>query len=375
MNIACIVLASGSGVRFGKSKSKLFYNVYGTPIVEYTLKNITKYFNRSSIYITIPKKITKNQKIFLSKYSKNRLIPGGKERVDSLINAIKEVNLSKYQYVLIHDAARPLTSKKIFMDMINVVKSKKYDCIIPCSIVEDTLRKKTNTVDRSLYSIYQTPQVFKFELLNKNINNKNKLITDDLGFLERKKNLKIKYVKSDKENIKITHPSDIKLFKKLISYKYKIGNGFDIHMLSKGTYLSLAGLKIKSKYRSVGHSDGDVVIHSIIDAILGANNKGDIGKSFPAIKKFKDISSTILLNQLQKKVGMNNIIIDNLDCTIICQKIRLEKYKKQIAKNISNLLDCNSRKVSVKAKTADQIGLIGKSKAIACWTTLKLINL
>ena len=72
---------------------------------------------------------------------------------------------------------------------------------------------------------------------------------------------------------------------------------------------------------------------------------------------------------------MNNIIIDNLDCTIICQKIRLEKYKKQIAKNISNLLGCNSRKVSVKAKTADQIGLIGKSKAIACWTTLKLINL
>ena len=116
-------------------------------------------------------------------------------------------------------------------------------------------------------------------------------------------------------------------------------------------------------------------MHSIIDAILGANSQGDIGLYFPALKKYKNISSVILLNKIKNIIKLNRIIIINLDCTIICQKIRLERFKKEITRNIASLLNCNIKNINVKAKTADSLGILGKSKAIACWTTINLIKI
>ena len=115
-------------------------------------------------------------------------------------------------------------------------------------------------------------------------------------------------------------------------------------------------------------------MHALIDAMLGCVTKGDIGKYFPASKENKNISSVILMNKIKKIVKINNIIIDQLDCTIICQKVRLEKHKEKIAANLAQILKCNRQKINIKAKTADKIGTIGKSKAIACWIILKLIN-
>ena len=109
--------------------------------------------------------------------------------------------------------------------------------------------------------------------------------------------------------------------------------------------------------------------------MLGANNKGDIGTYFPPKKKYKNISSVVLLDEIKKIIKLDNSIISNLDCTIICQKIRLEKYKQLIRKNISLLMNCDEKYINVKAKTADNVGIIGKSKAVACWTTIKIMNL
>ena len=126
---------------------------------------------------------------------------------------------------------------------------------------------------------------------------------------------------------------------------------------------------------SVGHSDGDVVIHALIDALLGASGKGDIGKHFPATDKYKNASSSLLLEDTLSNKFLKNIIIQNLDCTIICQKIRMEKYKKKIKNNIADLLKCSPNRINVKAKTSDNIGMIGKSKAIACWITVKFFSI
>ncbi len=375
MKIACIVLASGNSTRFKNSKSKLLYKVYGVPIIEYTLKNITKFFSKDSLYITISKKLTKKEKDLLSKYTNHNLINGGRNRFESLRNAINNIKNCSYDYLLIHDAARPLTPYLIFEKLFKNIKKNKYDCIVPKTKVEDTLRRNNITVKRSIYSTYQTPQVFKFNLIKKNLKNLKKIPTDDFGILERKKNLKIKYIDGVKENIKITTINDINIFKLLVNKKIKFGNGFDIHKLKKGKYLALGGLKIKSNFQAIGYSDGDVVIHSIIDALLGANNKGDIGTYFPSLKKYKNISSVILLDEIKKIIKLDNSIISNLDCTIICQKIRLEKYKKLIRKNISSLMKCDEKHINVKAKTADNIGILGKSKAVACWTTIKITNL
>ena len=373
--IACIILASGSSKRFSLSDSKLFYKVYGLSIIEFTLKNISKHINKSSIYITIPKKITKNEKNILSNYTTNELIYGSKTRFKSLKKALISIKNCNYDLLMVHDAARPNTPYYMIENMLKAMNSGRYDCALPCSSVEDTLRKNLKTVNRSNYMSFQTPQIFKYKLFKNNIGKINNDPPDDYGVIEKNKNNRIKFVKSEKENLKITTSNDIKLFKKLASNKLAYGNGFDIHKLTKGDSLCLAGLKIKSNFKVIGHSDGDVVLHAIIDALLGASNNGDIGKHFPPLKKYKDISSNILLNKTINKINFESMFIDNLDCTIICQKIRLEKYKNLIKKNIASLLNTHINKINVKAKTSDNIGIIGKSKAIACWVTIKTIQL
>ncbi len=375
LKIACVILASGNSQRFGNTKSKLFYKVHGTPIIEITLKNLSKYLNKESIYITIPKKITKSESNLISKYTKNSLISGGKTRFDSLKNALKKIDSKKFEILMVHDAARPIVPKNVMMDLLMSISKNKYNCAVPASVVEDTLRKKNATLNRNEYMTYQTPQLFNLNYFNKNLKKIKFSPTDDFGVLEGNKDLKIKYIESSKKNLKITKKDDVHILKNILDYKIKFSNGFDIHKLIRGSHLSLAGLKIKCNYRAIGHSDGDVVIHSIIDALLGANCKGDIGKYFPAIQKYKNISSLILLDEIKHKINFENSIVSNVDCTIICQKIRLEKYKKEIEKNISKLLKCNISNINVKAKTADNVGTIGRSKAIACWTTLKLISL
>ena len=142
LKIACIILASGNSRRFDSSKSKLFFKVHGTPIIEITLKNITKYLNKENIYITIPKKITKNERILISDYTKNKLISGGKTRFDSLKIALNNIDTSKYQVLMIHDAARPIVPKETMLKLITSMKDRKYHCSVPASVVEDTLRKK-----------------------------------------------------------------------------------------------------------------------------------------------------------------------------------------------------------------------------------------
>lgn len=375
LKIACVVLASGNSKRFGGSKSKLFYKVYGTPIIEITLKNITKYLNKDNIYITIPKKITKNERNLISKYSDNSLISGGKTRFESLKNALKKIDSNKYEILMIHDAARPVVPKNTLIKLFESMKNNKYHCSLPATVIEDTIRKNNKTLKRNHYKTYQTPQLFNFNYFKSKIKLTKHLPTDDFGVIEANKNLKIKYIQSSKQNIKITKKDDIQFLRNLINFNTKFSSGFDIHKLKKGSYLTLAGLKIKSKYQADGHSDGDVVLHSIIDAILGAYNGGDIGMHFPPLKRYKNISSVILLDKIKNKFKLNNSIICNIDCTIICQSIRLEKYKKEIEKNISSLLNCNLSNINVKAKTADNVGTIGKSRAIACWTTMKSMSL
>ena len=376
MKTALIILGSGDSKRFGSLKSKLFFKVNGLPIVNYTLKNFQSTFSKKDIYITIPKKITKKESIYLQEFSENSLIKGGSSRSQSLKNVIRQLDLNKYQYLVIHDAARPNVSRKLVKKIIALLISAKYDAVVPCTQITDTLKVKSKrnykTVERDNYINTQTPQGIRIKNLLDKIDNKSILQTDDASIIELSDKNKIKYLEGNKDNIKITDKTDINLFKSYLNKKIKIGNGFDIHKLKRGKELSLGGLKIKSDYTAIGHSDGDVILHSLIDAFLGTKSSGDIGTYFPALKKYKNVSSDILFNINKKNIKFDEIQINNIDITIICQKIRLEKYKNKIKNNISKLCNCSSKIINVKAKTADKVGTIGKSRAIACWITVTI---
>ena len=376
MVIGCIVLAAGNSSRFDKNRSKMFYKIDGAPVIDFTLNNLLSVFNKRSLYITINKKITKKEKKNLEKYTENPLIIGGSTRHKSLINSLGQINHKRIDYVLIHDAARPNVSIKLIKQIKKKILTGKYDAVVPYIKIEDTVKQAQNkskfkTIDRKKLITTQTPQAFKTISLHKNINNISSTITDDVQSIENMKLAKIKYILGEKSNLKITTKSDLELFKSYLNKNIRIGNGFDLHRIKKGKILKLAGLDIKSNYQLVGHSDGDVILHSLIDAILGTIQKGDIGEYFPSSdNRYKGIQSRILINEIinKNKYSMNNII--NLDMTIICQHIKLSKYKNKIRKSVSEILNCDVGKINIKAKTSDNIGIIGKSKAIACWVTL-----
>jgi 2-C-methyl-D-erythritol 4-phosphate cytidylyltransferase/2-C-methyl-D-erythritol 2,4-cyclodiphosphate synthase len=154
-----------------------------------------------------------------------------------------------------------------------------------------------------------------------------------------------------------------------------LGIGFDVHRLVLNRKLYLGGLKIKSKLGTLGHSDGDPVLHSITDAILGACNMGDIGNKFSdKNKKFKNIRSTILLKQVIKEVKSLGYYINNIDVNIITQTPKIQKFKKKIALNISKICEISKNQINIKGKTTEKLGVIGKEQAIACEVITSVIK-
>ena len=151
------------------------------------------------------------------------------------------------------------------------------------------------------------------------------------------------------------------------------GIGFDVHQLKNGFDLYVGGIKIKSDLGSLGHSDGDALIHAIVDALLGAACLGDIGKYFPSNqKKWKGVESELFLFETKKLLSRNGFQISNIDSTIILQKPRIENYFLEIRKNISSILDIDYKVVSIKATTTDYLGFVGKSKG---WSVMSIATI
>ena len=153
----------------------------------------------------------------------------------------------------------------------------------------------------------------------------------------------------------------------------KVGIGYDVHRLKKGEELFIGGVKIPSAFGSEGHSDGDVVLHAIIDGLLGAMRKMDIGTLYPSNKtRFKNIRSPNMLFPILKKLDKDGYSINNVDINLICERPKVSKYREKIIKSLSNLLNINRDQINLKGKTVEKLGLIGKEEAIACEAIVSL---
>ena len=155
----------------------------------------------------------------------------------------------------------------------------------------------------------------------------------------------------------------------------RLGNGFDVHAFEAGKFVILGGIKIPHTFKLCGHSDADVVLHAITDAIFGALAEGDIGTHFPPDDdKWKDASSDIFLKYAQKLAKGRNFIIGNVDCTVICEKPKIKPHAELIKKNIQNILNLNRDRVSIKATTSEKLGFTGREEGIAALATVTLIS-
>ena len=222
------------------------------------------------------------------------------------------------------------------------------------------IKNQIFNLNRDNSILTQTPQAFRFKELYEIANMEENKITDEATlFIDTDQ--KIKFIKGEKNNQKITFKEDIK------TNKTYVGIGFDIHRLIQGKSLYLGGIKIPFHSGLQGHSDGDVILHSIIDAILGALRQKDIGTYFPSNKnKFKNIRSSKMLKPVIDKLNKANFYFNNIDINLICERPKISVHRNKIIKSLSELIGIDESLINLKGKTVEKLGLIGKEKAIAC---------
>ncbi len=365
MKNALVILAGGKGTRFGQKIPKQFLKIGNTNFLDYFISNldITSF---DIINISIDKKYQKiylNDKVISKKIKITYSKPGLTRQISSL-NALKNLKKFKIKNVLIHDAARPLCSNKLIKKIIS--KLDKKNNAIPYVKYNDRQLIEKDKSETKVMNI-QTPQGFNYNLiLKEHMKYKNFKFTDDAGLLQKSK-IKINLVKGEKNNIKITYPEDIELFKSFKRPKTKYGIGYDIHQIDKNTKngLRLGGIKIPFS-KLIGHSDADVVLHSICDSIFGALSMRDIGYHFPNTdKKWKNANSSKFIIYCRNKLKEKGYSIINLDINIITEKPKINKYVSRMIKNITRLLQIKNSSVSIKATTNEKIGFIGNGEGIA----------
>jgi 2-C-methyl-D-erythritol 4-phosphate cytidylyltransferase/2-C-methyl-D-erythritol 2,4-cyclodiphosphate synthase len=369
MNSCFIILAGGESKRFNSKIPKPYHQYKGKPLLLHSIDKAKNYGKFNKIVIVINKK----HKSYIKKLNIKdvKIILGGNTRAESAYKGLKCIKKYNIKNVMIHDAARPNFSIRLLHKLNNGLKINS--CVIPAiqssdSVKHKSLNKITNLKRENIY-LTQTPQAFNFKKLFALQNHRSVEITDDANlFIKARK--KIKIIKGEINNNKITINSDIKI-NNLIKY----GLGFDVHRLTPNKKLYLGGIKIPSSIGTLGHSDGDPVLHAVTDAILGACSMGDIGEKFSdKNKKFKNIRSTILLSRIIDQTENSGYLINNLDINIITQKPKIQKYKKKITNCIAKICKVSPSQINIKGKTTEKLGVIGKEKAIACEVIASVIK-
>ena len=358
MNNYFVILAAGKSKRFHKNFSKQLYYYKNKEILDHSVEKSlnSKLFKKIII-------VSNSQNYLRKKKYPNliKIIRGGKERSDSSLKALKYLKKYKPKNVFIHDAARPNFSIKLLKNISKNLRKNK--SVVPIVSSKDSIKYKfANQIfnlNRSNSFLTQTPQAFRFkELYNLATKERGKITDEATLFINH--NYKIKFIPGEHQNNKITYLSDLK------TPKTYFGIGFDIHKLVRNKNLFLGGIKIPFHSGLKGHSDGDVILHAITDAILGATRKKDIGTYFPNTKKFKNIRSPKMLKPIINNLYKSNFLINNLDINLICEQPKVSKYRDKIINSISKLTTLNKNQINLKGKTVEKLGLIGKEKAIAC---------
>ena len=382
-----IILAAGNSTRTG-GKDKMFIRFQGIPLI---IHSISKFSNHELIDYTIVV-VPENKKLIMEKIIilwnlKNILVvSGGERRQDSVLNALSEVRkneiFNKVKLVAIHDGARPFFSEKLLNQGFDL--ADKYHAAIPVIPVNDTVKIVDNngfvenTLDRGSIFRVQTPQIFSLDLIIKAHKDKSQEFTDDASMVELLGE-KVKVFNGEYKNVKITTASDlenlnINNFGKNNNSIY--GLGVDSHRLKLGIDLILGGIKIDHNKGLDGHSDGDVLLHSICDAILGALGLVDLGYHYPSSDlNLQGIDSSEMLNKILNMMKEKKFEVKHLDSTIITQEPRISDYRESIENNLSNLLGINEFSVNFKATTTDFLGFIGKSEGIAAQSIVTLNKL
>tara|TARA_B100000686_G_scaffold229242_1_gene236637 strand:+ start:11799 stop:13004 length:1206 start_codon:yes stop_codon:yes gene_type:complete len=381
---AAIILAAGSGSRYDKKCLKQYEYIDKNTVIYHSIKPFVD-AKIDLIYVVINNSHNIYAKNALKGLKITKFINGGKTRQESVSNALIELKKYMPKKILIHDAVRPNISVKIINKIIKYLNV--YESVIPVIKINDALKRInflnfiTEDINKKELVLTQTPQGFLFKKILI-YHAKTKIINanDDVSIINKKNNNIFTFT-GDYQNIKITTKKDLRTIKAIMNKKVEYipitGLGIDIHRFdtkkNKNNKIKLGTTNIKYEKSLIGHSDADVIIHALVDSILGTIAKGDIGNKFPNTdKKWKNANSKLFLEYALNELKNCQCKIIHTDITIICEEPKIDPYRELIKKNVAKLLNLSKKSVSIKATTSEKMGYLGRQEGIMvqCITTV-----
>ena len=405
-NFWVIIPAAGIGSRMQADRPKQYLEVAGQTILEHTVHCFLSHPKFQSVSLGLSKDDDYWNDLPLSSNRHIKLFEGGKERVDSVLNGLDSLlGLAKPDdWVWVHDAARPCLSHHEIDDIINALVDVDdgvvLDGIVLAVPVYDTVKRANKdaqiiqTVDREGLWRAMTPQVFRFAQLKSALEcslDEQVCVTDESSAIEFCGGKPVLILGSDK-NIKVTHPQDLGVVARTITENsgdaddeqvtesrgmtdLRIGTGFDVHAFGEGSEIILGGVVIPYTQGLIAHSDGDVLLHAIMDALLGALALGDIGKHFPDTdEERKGADSRKLLRAVVSLIKQRGYRLGNLDSTIMAQEPKMAPHIDAMCHKLAQDLEVGVSDVSVKATTTERLGFTGRKEGIACQASVLLVK-
>ncbi|MCF8106965.1 MAG: 2-C-methyl-D-erythritol 4-phosphate cytidylyltransferase [Desulfohalobiaceae bacterium] len=379
MHLWSIILAAGQGKRLPEiQQKKQFLTWRDRPLYWHSARTFSNVPRIKGIVFVFPEKERAVQEKNISYFSchedlgvEYKVVAGGDERQQSSLQGLQALP-PDCTHVLIHDAARPFVSARLINRVISALEQGAQG-VVPGLSVTDTIKQavdfKLLTLPRETIYTIQTPQGFDRKTMLKAHEKglKAGLSASDDAFLLEEDGGEVRLVEGEPENRKITHPRDLQLLQEQEDLRFRpcMGWGYDVHRFGPGKPMKLGGIPIANGPRVVAHSDGDVLIHALIDAILGCLGHGDIGEFYPdSDPALKDINSGILLREVLTTARKNRLVLDHLDLTIITQTPKIGPWKNQIKKNLASLLGLDQTRLNVKATTEEGLGFTGRKQGI-----------
>ena len=395
--LTVIVAAAGAGKRLGLGKNKAFAEVGGLPLLVQCLRMVNDTGMAHKTIVAVGAGEVAMTETLLKDYHEyfaglqTAVVAGGAERTDSVKNALALAGSEGW--IAVHDGARPFAGTEVFERTLQA--AQQTGAAIAAVPVKNTIKVVdadgfvVNTPQRSSLMAVQTPQIFKAQLLRRAYSDENlkgAAVTDDASLVERL-GVKVAVALGSYENIKITTPEDLLLAEKICADRgmtmmqslkmpqFRVGSGYDVHRLTQNRKLILCGVGVPYELGLDGHSDADVAVHALMDALLGAAALGDIGKHFPDTDdRFKGADSMKLLEHVLALLKERCWRVNNADVTIIAQKPKLAGYIPAMRDNLAKAMGLEADAVNVKATTTEKLGFTGRGEGIAAEAVVSLIK-
>jgi len=351
-----ILLSAGSSSRFKSPTKKQWLYMGDNPL----WLSVTKRFEKSLDFHKIIIVSSAIEIEYMRNFASYNYVVGGDNRQQSLKNALEIVDT---KFVMVSDIARCCVAKKMIKDIYR--NRKIASCIVPILDINDTLYYDNSPIDRDKTKIIQTPQLSRTKLLKEALKS-DTIFTDDSSAIASL-GKEIHFVKGSTKAHKLTYIEDLKKLPclKATPNKNLIGFGIDIHQFEDNKKMFLCGEEIDSDFGFKAHSDGDVAIHAIIDALLGASGMGDIGDLYPDNDDtYSNIDSKILLKDTVERVRSFGFDISNIDITILAEVPKISPYKAKMKNKLAKILDIQPNLVNIKASTSEKMGFVGRKEGV-----------